>query len=119
MNHLEALGLFFAYPHLRGAASFELRDVSAAIPRGSVTGLLGPNGGGKSTLLRMLAGITVPTLALWGASDGIVRPAYGRAYSALIPGACFATIDKAGHHPEIEHAETFSAHVLEFLDKQR
>ncbi len=61
MNHLEALGLFFAYPHLRGAASFELRDVSAAIPRGSVTGLLGPNGGGKSTLLRMLAGITAPT----------------------------------------------------------
>ncbi len=31
------------------------------MPRGSITGLLGPNGGGKSTLLRMLAGIMTPT----------------------------------------------------------
>lgn len=61
MNHLEALGLSFAYPRRHGVASFELKEVSAAIPRGSITGLLGPNGGGKSTLLRMLAGIMTPT----------------------------------------------------------
>lgn len=57
--HLEAQGLCFAY-HARGSSSFELTDVSASIPRASVTGLLGPNGGGKSTLLRMLAGIMTP-----------------------------------------------------------
>ena len=48
-------------------------------------------------LRRWLARIKVPTLALWGESDGIVKPSYGRAYSALIPGAQFATIDAAGH----------------------
>ena len=33
--------------------------------------------------------ISVPTLVLWGASDRIVTPAYGRAYADLIPGARF------------------------------
>lgn len=66
-------------------------------------------------LKRWLAGIRVPTLVLWGAHDGIVAPSYGRAYSALIPGARFALIDEAGHHPELEQPETFAGHVLEFL----
>jgi len=57
--HLEAQHLTFAYPS-RGISPFELTDVSASMPRGSITGLLGPNGGGKSTLLRMLAGIMTP-----------------------------------------------------------
>ena len=38
-------------------------------------------------LRRWLGRISVPTLVLWGASDGIVTPTYGRAYSADIPGA--------------------------------
>ena len=36
-------------------------DVSFAIERGEVVGLLGPNGSGKSTLFRMLTGYLVPT----------------------------------------------------------
>jgi pimeloyl-ACP methyl ester carboxylesterase len=46
--------------------------------------------------------IDVPTLVLWGASDGVVSPDYGRAYARLIPGARFELIDNAGHQPEIE-----------------
>ena len=61
----------------------------------------------------------MPTLVLWGGSDGIVSPQYGRAYSGLIPGARFTAIDAAGHHPQIEQAEIFSARVLEFLDMKR
>jgi pimeloyl-ACP methyl ester carboxylesterase len=67
-------------------------------------------------LNRWLARIRVPTLVLWGAQDGIVAPAYGRAYSALIPGARFALIDEAGHHPEIEQPAAFADRVLAFLD---
>ena len=34
-----------------------LTDVSVEIPTGSLTALLGPSGGGKSTLLRIIAGL--------------------------------------------------------------
>ena len=34
-----------------------LDDVSVSIPRGGLTALLGPSGGGKSTLLRIIAGL--------------------------------------------------------------
>ena len=66
-------------------------------------------------LARWLHHITVPTLVLWGASDGIVTPAYGRAYSARIPGARFELIEAAGHHPEIEQPGAFVERVRAFL----
>ncbi|AZN40132.1 ABC transporter ATP-binding protein [Paenibacillus albus] len=37
-----------------------VQDVSFQIKRGKLIGLLGPSGGGKSTLLRMLAGLETP-----------------------------------------------------------
>jgi len=68
-------------------------------------------------LKRWLRRITVPTLVLWGASDGIVTPSYGRAYSALIPGSRFELIEEAGHHPEIEQPEAFVDRVARFLGR--
>jgi pimeloyl-ACP methyl ester carboxylesterase len=67
-------------------------------------------------LKRWLRRIRVPTLVLWGASDGVVTPAYGRAYAGLIPGARFELIAGAGHHPEIEQTEAFVDAVMRFLD---
>jgi pimeloyl-ACP methyl ester carboxylesterase len=69
----------------------------------------------NSQLKRWLRRIVRPTLVLWGASDGIVQPSYGRAYSALIPGAHFELIAEAGHHPEIEQPEAFVDRVAAFL----
>src|SRR3954463_3813993 len=37
-----------------------LDDVSVEVPAGSLTALLGPSGGGKSTLLRIIAGLESP-----------------------------------------------------------
>jgi pimeloyl-ACP methyl ester carboxylesterase len=61
--------------------------------------------------------IAVPTLVLWGASDRIVTPEYGRAFSALIPGARFELVEAAGHHPELEQPQAFANHVAAFRDE--
>ncbi len=37
-----------------------LDDVSFTVPKGTITGLIGPDGAGKTTLLRILAGIMAP-----------------------------------------------------------
>jgi pimeloyl-ACP methyl ester carboxylesterase len=67
-------------------------------------------------LPRWLSRIDVPTLVLWGDSDGVVTPAYGRAYAAMIPGARFEPIACAGHHPEIEQPAAFAERVIHFLE---
>lgn len=38
-----------------------LQDVDLEVPRGETLGVIGRNGSGKSTMLRMLAGVTAPT----------------------------------------------------------
>jgi sulfate transport system ATP-binding protein len=57
-----------------------LRDVSVAIPEGSLTALLGPSGSGKSTLLRVIAGLEQPDAGqvLLGGEDVTSRPARTR-----------------------------------------
>jgi sulfate transport system ATP-binding protein len=57
-----------------------LRDVSVAIPEGSLTALLGPSGSGKSTLLRVIAGLEEPDSGqvLIGDEDVTNRPARTR-----------------------------------------
>nr|WP_233574078.1 ABC transporter ATP-binding protein [Amycolatopsis panacis] len=49
-----------------------LRGVGFAVARGTVTGLLGPNGGGKSTLLRSIVGVQIVAS---GAVTVLGRPA--------------------------------------------
>ena len=66
-------------------------------------------------LRRWLCRIAVPTLVLWGASDGVVAPEYGRAYCNHIPGARFELIPDAGHYPEIEQPENLVARIAAFL----
>jgi len=57
-----------------------LDDVSVDIPAGSLTALLGPSGGGKSTLLRIIAGLEQPdegTVTIDGA-DATTTPVQSR-----------------------------------------
>lgn len=68
-------------------------------------------------LPRWLGRIKVPTLLIWGASDRVVTPDYGRAYSGLIPASRFELIEAAGHHPEIEQPEAFAERVSRFLEE--
>ena len=70
------------------------------------------------TLGPRLATLDAPTLVLWGESDRVVSPAYGRAFAAAIPGARFALIKEAGHSPQIEQPEQLLAHVVAELQSE-
>lgn len=41
--------------------TYALSDVNLVLPRGRIIGLLGPNGSGKTTMLKLMAGLLVPT----------------------------------------------------------
>ncbi len=51
----------FRFPHTRPSRPFILKDCSFGIRENQVVGLLGSNGAGKSTVLRLAAGIYGPT----------------------------------------------------------
>jgi pimeloyl-ACP methyl ester carboxylesterase len=66
-------------------------------------------------LKRWLHRIKVPTRLIWGEHDGIVSPAYGKAYADAIPGAMLQVIPGAGHYPHLEQPEAFMTSLREFL----
>ena len=66
-------------------------------------------------LRRRLARIDVPTLVVWGDSDGWVNVDYGRAFANAIPGARFELIERAGHFPYLEQPDAFVQALSEWL----
>ena len=58
--------------------------------------------------------IHIPTLFLWGTHDRMLSEAYGRAFCAMIPGARFEPIERAGHFPHQEQPKIFAERVLAF-----
>ena len=60
-------------------------------------------------LLRRLGQVEIPVLVLWGESDRIATPVYGRALAAALPKGRFELIARAGHLPQLERPqETFA-----------
>lgn len=59
---VEVLNLSFTYPPAARAATGRraLEDVSFTVATGEIFGLLGPNGGGKTTLFRILSTLLLP-----------------------------------------------------------
>ncbi len=68
------------------------------------------------TLRKRLGAITAPTLVLWGDSDGIVTPDYGRAYAAAIPTATFQLLSNTGHLPQIETPDQVLTAIRNFVN---
>jgi pimeloyl-ACP methyl ester carboxylesterase len=58
--------------------------------------------------------IRIPTLFLWGDHDRMLSEAYGRAYTAMVPGARFEPIERAGHFPDQEQPKAFAEKVAAF-----
>jgi len=58
----------------------------------------------------------VPTLLIWGEQDGLVPPAFGEAYQALIPGSRLVVLPSAGHAPFDEQKDAFLAAFRGFAE---
>ena len=62
-----------------------------------------------------LAGITVPTLVVWGAHDALVPLALGERWAREIPGARLVVVPEVGHAPMIEAPRAFLDALDDFL----
>jgi pimeloyl-ACP methyl ester carboxylesterase len=99
---------FFVDPATVGADQVAARQANLATMRLIARDMHDPK------LRRRLAGVTVPTLAVWGDSDGIVTPAYGQAYAQSFPNGRFALVTGAGHLPQVERPEATFALIDAF-----
>jgi iron complex transport system ATP-binding protein len=115
---LSASRLSYTYPPSRSGRTtqdanpeFALRDVSVAIAPGSLTGLLGPNGCGKTTLLKLLSGVLKPELGSVRLGDRELRLLSSRAVAqqiAVVPQETHPAFDFSvmemvlmGRHPHL------------------
>jgi pimeloyl-ACP methyl ester carboxylesterase len=69
-------------------------------------------------LRRRLSRITKPVLVLWGESDGVCTPGYGRAYAESFPDARFRLIAEAGHLPHLEQPVVTLSAIGEFAETE-
>ncbi|WP_439656922.1 alpha/beta fold hydrolase [Lentzea sp. HUAS TT2] len=110
---------------VRGLSPAELRKLSwhdpskAPQPANSgpgpdVQALIGYTGPAMAdpTLVERLGQTPVPVHVIWGESDGIVSPEYGKAFAAAIPRSTFTLLPRAGHLPQAESPEELLDAVL-------
>jgi pimeloyl-ACP methyl ester carboxylesterase len=104
--------------------SFSFHDPSKApVPRSAggtgpspdVLALIGYAGPSMSdpTLAGRLGGIDIPVQVLWGESDRIADPEYGKAYAAAIPLSTFTLLPRTGHLPQLETPEELLGALLD------
>jgi pimeloyl-ACP methyl ester carboxylesterase len=84
-------------------------------PSPDVQALIGYAGPAMSdpALAGRLGGIAIPVHVLWGESDRIVDPEYGKAYAAAIPLATFTLLPRTGHLPQVETPEELLGALLD------
>jgi pimeloyl-ACP methyl ester carboxylesterase len=59
--------------------------------------------------------LSAETLVLWGAEDKLIAPIYAQRWASLIPRACVALIEGAGHMLPYEQPEAFVSALRRFL----
>jgi zinc transport system ATP-binding protein len=91
-------GLDFAF-----GARLVLKQINLPVPAGSTLGIIGPNGGGKTTLMQLLLGLLKPT-------RGTITVA------GLTPGQAVRRGDVVGYLPQSPRvAENFPLNVLQLV----
>ncbi|MDQ7803543.1 alpha/beta hydrolase [Amycolatopsis sp. A133] len=114
---------------ISGMSPTEIRALSFHDP-GKAPVPPGGGGTGPTPDVRALIGYTGPTMAdpslagrlgeldlpvhvVWGESDGIVDPGYGKAYAAAIPLSTFTLLPRTGHLPQVETPEELLGALLD------
>lgn len=69
----------------------------------------------ESDLRDVLPTIAVPTLLLWGGSDQRSPVVVGESFQEAVPGSEMIVIPGAGHLLNVDAAETFTGHLLDFV----
>lgn len=90
-------------------------DTNGGGPSPDVAALLGYAGRTMSdpSLAERLGSLDIPVHAVWGESDRIVDPDYGRAYAAAIPLSAFTLMPRTGHLPQVETPEELLGALLD------
>jgi ABC-type branched-subunit amino acid transport system ATPase component len=97
---------------MRFGGNTALNDVALTLPRGEWTGLIGPNGSGKTTMLNVLSGIYVPhagRTTLDGEDIGSLRPG---------PRSRLGVV-RTFQHPQLAESLTMWENVLLGVDLRR
>jgi iron complex transport system ATP-binding protein len=111
-TYLVAHGVSYTYPRRgRGGLVAALSGVSLDVGRGSFTGLLGPNGCGKTTLLKLMAGVLQPstgTVTLAGQALASMARREAARHVAVVPQDTHPAFDYTaleivlmGRHPHL------------------
>ncbi len=66
-------------------------------------------------LTKRIHRINMPTLLLWGDSDGMVPVKYGEAFRRFLPDSSLMVIEQCGHSPQDERPVDVAEAVLGFL----
>ncbi|GAA2144207.1 alpha/beta fold hydrolase [Actinomadura napierensis] len=100
----QVIELSYADPDAHRVDLSALTDEQKRIAAGNREALSVYGGASMSdpTLKERLAGVSVPTLVVWGEADRMMTPDYGREFAGAIPGARFHMVEHAGHLPQIE-----------------
>ena len=94
--------------------AFRPPAASGAAPSPDIQALISYAGPTMSdpTLRNRLGELDLPVHVIWGESDGIVDPEYGRAFAAAIPRAQFTLLPESGHLPQVETPEALLGAIL-------
>lgn len=131
-EQLLGFGALNATYRYRGNSDWQMHDVTFAVPAGRIVGLLGPNGSGKTTFMKLLAGWAKPQVGYIGitldnSENEVATPATpaaetkAKAPTSPTPTKLIPTFNDAQAQPRVFYAfpKLFSGKVKSLLKTQQ